>query len=588
VSRKIATGVRLIFETGPEKMTMSNVGISKSRAACVLATVVLGQGAVAGDEPERGLTLTASVAQVRFLVGEPVLVELTLANGGPDDVAVWSDLSPDTQAVACEARGPDGTTRVFKPADIREPSGRATLGPGDKVTSLVDLRLLRLQWPEAALLFPTPGAYEIDCTYRAFLSADVVRPDPAALRITVVDPAGSPGAPVFARPAVGYFIDGAPDDAAEGALREIADEDGNEPFRVYARYYLGAHCLDEQTNPPEGDPTRCLADLTRAASVDFQLRDLALLKLARAEALSGRNLEALDHARRAVQVSVRPTTRSRAEALLTEISAAPATPPGPSSGSWTSPELAALIEEYSLEGSIALVELGRYAIAPGMLSSSSPAAGELLAAAGMELTLEANHKTYLLGEPVPLTVTATNAGREPVVTSLVLAPEAGFLQLFVSDDGERFRQYLGPGWGIRDVPLKPRPVLPGETRSVEIDLLWHHGIANDERFLQRPFAFDEEACYWLKASTLLPEFDSESNTIQICTTAPTGADLAVWERLVAAPELAQFIQWPITDVGPGIRARVEALLEAFPTTSYSPYLREALRQRREFDARQSR
>jgi hypothetical protein len=252
------------------------------------------------------------------------------------------------------------------------------------------------------------------------------------LRITVVDPAGSPGASVFARPAVGYFIDGVPDGAAQGALREIADTDGSEPFRVYARYYLGAHCLDEQTNRSEGDPARCLADLTRAANVDFQLRDLALLKAARAASLSGRNDEALDHARRAVQTSVRPTTRARAEALLVELAAAPVTAPGRSSGSRPRPEpederqLAALIEEYlaalergdlracrsmlsrdflyagtfdrdsyvamlerdrtesplwtgidlrtsestySLEGSIAVVEFGLYAIAPGMPTS---------------------------------------------------------------------------------------------------------------------------------------------------------------------------------------------------------------------------
>ena len=67
-------------------------------------------------------------------------------------------------------------------------------------------------------------------------------------------------------------------------------------------------------------------------------------------------------------------------------------------------------------------------------------------------------------------------------------------------------------------------------------------------------------------------------------TAPKGRDLAVWRNLVAEPELARFIQRPITDVGDRILERAQVLLAQNPSSTYAPYLEKALRERREFEA----
>lgn len=207
---------------------------------------------------------------------------------------------------------------------------------------------------------------------------------------------------------------------------------------------------------------------------------------------------------------------------------------------------------------------------------------------GMDLTLEPGRRNYLLGEPVRVRVQARNATREPVTTSVVLTPEAGFVQFFVSEDGKEFKQYLGPGWGTRDIFLSPQEVEPGAKYEAEVELLWHHVIPGDEQFLRRPLAFTEERCYWVKATALLPAFERESNTIEICTVAPKGPDLAVWKRFLAEPELARFVQRPNGDLRDEIRQRAEALLAQYPSTAYTPYLERALRERRGFDAQHPR
>jgi len=210
------------------------------------------------------------------------------------------------------------------------------------------------------------------------------------------------------------------------------------------------------------------------------------------------------------------------------------------------------------------------------------------AVAGMDLVLQAERRSYLLGEPVGVVVRATNNANEVVVTDALLNPELGFLQVYIAEEGGEFRQYLGPGWGTRDVFMRPAPVLRGATFEIKINLLWNNDIVSNRRALKRAFAFPEVRCYQIKAKAFLPGFDSESNTIEICTTPPTGRDLAIWRSFVEEPELARFVQRPEADVPPAIRVRAETVLRENASAPLARYLRDAIEERRAFDSRKVR
>ena len=204
--------------------------------------------------------------------------------------------------------------------------------------------------------------------------------------------------------------------------------------------------------------------------------------------------------------------------------------------------------------------------------------------AGMSLVLEAKQDTFVLGEPVRVTLTATNDTSEPIETSIILSPQAGHVLFYVSEDGGDFKQYIGPGWGTRDVYLRPSPVAPGGSVASDYELLWHNALPGDPQALGRKLAFPEPRCYELKVRALLPHFDTESNTIEFCTTTPTGQDLAVWESFVEEPELARFVQRPTALVTETVRKRAETLLEQNQSSKNALRLEQALRVRREFDA----
>jgi len=204
--------------------------------------------------------------------------------------------------------------------------------------------------------------------------------------------------------------------------------------------------------------------------------------------------------------------------------------------------------------------------------------------AGMSLSLEAKQDTFVMGEPIHVTLTATNDTSEPIETALVLRPDAGMVLFYVSEGGGEFKRYIGPGWGTRDVYLLPSPVAPGASFSTDFELLWHNALPGAPQDLARNLAFPEPRCYELKVRSLLPHFDTESNIIEFCTTTPTGQDLAVWESIVEEPELARFIQRPTALVSETVRKRAETLLEQNQSSKNATRLEQALRVRREFDA----
>ncbi len=108
-------------------------------------------------------SLEISTTRSRFLLGEPVAVQVALTNVGPSPARAAPLLQPAYQAARYWITRPDGSRSVFHPTErflAVTPALIQTFAPGDRVEDEVDLFADRHGWT-----FDRPGRYEIQVEF---------------------------------------------------------------------------------------------------------------------------------------------------------------------------------------------------------------------------------------------------------------------------------------------------------------------------------------------------------------------------------------------------------------------------------------
>src|SRR5688572_12580611 len=68
---------------------------------------------------------------------------------------------------------------------------------------------------------------------------------------------------------------------------------------------------------------------------------------------------------------------------------------------------------------------------------------------GTWLAMATEKSDYFLGEMVNLRFTVGN-GSESTLTIELPSVERGSLRLYISEDGEKYHEYIGPDWGLSE------------------------------------------------------------------------------------------------------------------------------------------
>jgi hypothetical protein len=276
--------------------------------------------ALSPEQSTSELQFRASVSQSAFMVGEPVIVQAVLTNAGTSVLHFpGDDLSVDTQAIRIAIRSESGVVRLYLPGSIRDPSRAAYLQPGESLTSLTDITMHRRQGGGVELMLPEPGKYSVTVQYIGFLGEVSERPAPATFDVVVRSATAQLGADVFAGEAVWRFIGGGADkDQRQEAVRKLTGlsaSEGEHPFQLYARYYLGGYESAAGPGKPK-NLARAAELLTQVDREGFQMRDLALLKLAEVNLERRLFTEARVCAEKAIKLSSRLTVKEKASQIL--------------------------------------------------------------------------------------------------------------------------------------------------------------------------------------------------------------------------------------------------------------------------------
>ena len=188
-------------------------------------------------------------------------------------------------------------------------------------------------------------------------------------------------------------------------------------------------------------------------------------------------------------------------------------------------------------------------------------------ASPLEVSLEIETSTALLGEPVYATVRLTNRGREPVMVPRFLDPQLGNLQINVSSQ-ERARFIFVPLF-VSDPVQAKRKLNPGEEIAASFPIFY--GALG--------WTFPKSDTYHISAvlrnSAQLPGKRAQSRPMRLTVADDnTGATLMGHTR--AAEEAAKFLLWQRGDHLQDGQALLSDFMKRYPDSLLTDYIRVAL------------
>lgn len=233
----------------------------------------------------------------------------------------------------------------------------------------------------------------------------------------------------------------------------------------------------------------------------------------------------------------------------------------------------------------------------------SPCSGQpaLLVKSPLTLDVRADCSSCLPGEPVRLEIRTRNTSPSPVGLPAGADVWEGHVWVLIAFEDGPFKEYRGPGWGLRDVAGgEPIVLEPGGAFTTEATILFNEGVRTSHlgaayaatmsaRHLAEGYALGRPGRYRIKAALHDQTFGDrvESSVAEVRVAEPEGADADVWTVLRANPELGYLIQ----SASPRGRSSSEAserlvdLAErlAFdnPSSRYADGLRESVSKSRE-------
>ena len=164
----------------------------------------------------------------------------------------------------------------------------------------------------------------------------------------------------------------------------------------------------------------------------------------------------------------------------------------------------------------------------------------------------------------------------------------------------RYKEYRGPGWGLRDVAESGSITLrPGQAHRTRATILYNHGVETEhlnarrakeirEQFLGTGYALGTPGRYRIKARLYGHRFVNyiESAPIEITVSEPTGIDREVWEVLKTDPEYGYFIQsggpkgHPTTPRNVQMMETLEKIANDQPLSRYTEGINQSLSKHR--------
>jgi hypothetical protein len=205
---------------------------------------------------------------------------------------------------------------------------------------------------------------------------------------------------------------------------------------------------------------------------------------------------------------------------------------------------------------------------------------------------KANKEVFIVGEPIAVVFEISNNGENSIKVHSG-GVETGFLKVLISGRDNEYKQYFGYGWGLKMGRMFE--LLPGKTHTYkEAKILWNGKIdtsglseqAAKEKLKDRittEYALPEPGVYFIKGLSYVGEnaMVIESEPVQITINEPVGDDLTVWNQIKGNREIALLMQVGEFDTGKDeekakLVRQVEQILEQYPNSVYSGYLRQNL------------
>jgi hypothetical protein len=226
----------------------------------------------------------------------------------------------------------------------------------------------------------------------------------------------------------------------------------------------------------------------------------------------------------------------------------------------------------------------------------------------LSLQLKTDKEVYLPGEVISVRFLMTNESTVPLLLNRELTVSDGNLKVFIASDSERFREYIGPGWGTRDaLPGEPIKLLPSQSFETEATILWNQKVDSphlselyrktaDKQRLNTDYALSEPCKYYLKAVLYNAQTGTTVNLapLSIIVEEPQGGDLQIWKQLKQDPNYGFFIQTggllehPKGPKTTKVANELDRLISKHPDSRYAQSIRRSLSKRQEFIERMER
>lgn len=227
------------------------------------------------------------------------------------------------------------------------------------------------------------------------------------------------------------------------------------------------------------------------------------------------------------------------------------------------------------------------------------AAAQANAPEGIVIDVRADKRPYVLGDPLELDIEVMNRSAATIQMPGQIDVWVGNIEVFVTDASGEYKQYRGPGWGLRDVADAGTQTLrSGRAANTSATLLYNHGSRVDHLNaaaqaklggrLAEGFAFTRAGIYSVvvvyRGGDRMADVVSEP--VQIVMTEPKGDDLQVWNRLRVDPETAYFLHTasakghPASDKALALVDTLEALVNLHPASHYADAIRTSLAKHR--------
>jgi ketosteroid isomerase-like protein len=195
---------------------------------------------------------------------------------------------------------------------------------------------------------------------------------------------------------------------------------------------------------------------------------------------------------------------------------------------------------------------------------------------GLTVTLASDKDTYLLGEPITLTLEIENRTSSTLFVHKAFEVEYGRIWVYLINKDGTSSPYRGPYFGIKDTVFPLVPYQPGERSRVSFTVLCHFASRTPED-PQRFYFLDKEGKHLLRAELIgiMPNQRVVSEPIEIELVLPQGEDRLVW-KMLQTKDAAFFLHTGRPLGNSSILEFFQEIIRNFPRSTYVPHIRTSI------------